>query len=705
MSISDEIIFALNTSMVDLRDRRIPNFKRPSPAYLETDINNNISLSPVPSNVFAVSDTDGSFYIEPSGANLLTYNIDLSQNVWEKGSNVNVTPDASPAPDSSFLADRVTWMPSTLGGTPQLLRRSVAMRPGETYQFWGLLQLISGVTGAKDVFRVSSFDSTTTYYSKPLSELNNFVGKYRVFHQEIVAPGDIIEVPQIQTPSGLVNVAASSFTITLSGITSNQFVGAHVGFGDEETYKITSNTSTDGSGNVVVTVDSTNLITDGVTTSSVASFSAPPDVVVWLEFYSESLLSVNFGGVFLEKNAFRTSAIYQRESLLSRSGTLLEFQPKDNILAGRSNFGVYVDLQTWRGNGGLLDFGDFKIEIANKKLKASAGNTIVSDPDDLTDSARVFVAINPETASLSLYVNGYLKSRQSISGFTPSLKPFLIPDDGVRRYQEIVVFGRALTDGKPEIGQVAEAEVAELFSVSPTPYGLIAGHLPRLILPAITVPMAPKDAVNTNITAINAGTKTLTVGSIAGLSNGDGVFVVRGASRTTIVYAQITSAPTGSNVVLDTVAGILVGDRLVKAASATLGRAFQRFPIVPAFAPQIITVIDTGTKRLSVSSALSFTVGDRVFVQTSKYQDVVEAVLVSRDTTNNYLFLSSVAGISVGHMITQPYSETEIAPSSYIAGMLEEVTGVAIEQKSTNGIVITNSNPYDVVINPYVTVI
>lgn len=705
MSISNEIIFALNTSMVDLRDRRIPNFKRPSPVYLETDINNNISLSPVPSNVFAVSDTDGSFYIEPSGANLLTYNIDLSQNVWEKGSNVNVTPDASPAPDSSFLADRVTWMPSTLGGTPQLLRRSVAMRPGETYQFWGLLQLISGVAGAKDVFRVSSFDSTTTYYSKPLSELNNFVGKYRIFHQEIIAPGDIIEVPQIQTPSGLVNVAASSFTIALSGITSNQFVGAHVGFGDEETYRITSNTATDGSGNVVVTVDSTNLITDGVTTSSVASFSAPPDVVVWLEFYSESLLSVNFGGVFLEKNTFRTSAIYQRESLLSRSGTLLKFQPKDNILAGRSNFGVYVDLQTWRGNGGLLDFGDFKIEIANKKLKASAGNTIVSDPDNLTDSARVFVAINPETASLSLYVNGYLKSRQSISGFTPSLKPFVIPDDGVRRYQEIVVFGRALTDGKPEIGQVAGAEVAELFSVSPTPYELIAGHLPRLILPAITVPMAPKDTANTNITAINAGTKTLTVGSIAGLSNGDGVLVVRGASRTTIVYAQITSAPTGSNVVLDTIAGILVGDRLVKAASATLGRAFQRFPIVPAFAPQIITAIDTGTKRLSVSSALSFTVGDRVFVQTSKYQDVVEAVLVSRDTTNNYLFLSSVAGISVGHLITQPYSETEIAPSSYIAGMLEEVTGVNVEQKSTNGIVITNSNPYDVVINPYVTVI
>ena len=77
MSVSDEIILALNTSMADLRDRRIPNFQRPSPVYLENEVNGSIALSPVPSNVFAVSDVDGSFYVEPGGQNLLTFNIDL----------------------------------------------------------------------------------------------------------------------------------------------------------------------------------------------------------------------------------------------------------------------------------------------------------------------------------------------------------------------------------------------------------------------------------------------------------------------------------------------------------------------------------------------------------------------------------------------------------------------------------------------------
>ena len=707
MPVSDDIVLTLNTSMVDLRDRRIPNFQRPTRVYLENEQNGSLSLSPVPANVFAVNDVDGSFYLEPGGQNLLTFNLDLSQSVWEKGSNVNVTADAAPAPDSSFLADRVTWLPSTLGGSPQLLRRAVALRPGRTYQFWGLLQPISGAAGVRDVFRLTSNDGSITYTTKSLSELNPHLGKYRIFHTQLTGPGTAVQVPQLQTPNGLVAVTASTFTIALAGITSNQIAGAFVSFSNNTTvsYRITSHTATDDSGNVVVTVDSTALVTNGVTTSSVASFAPPPDTMCWLEFYCESLFSVNFGGLFLELSDYRTSAIYQGETLQTRAATQLEFQPKDNVLAGRSSFAVYFDLKTWRGNGDLLDFGDLDIYLAANKLTVKAGATTVTDPDDLPSAARCLVVCNPETASLSLFVNGVLKARQSLSGFTPTLRPFRISADGVRSYQEVVVFGRALTDGTPAIGQAGTREVAEVFAASPVPASLIAGHLPRLLLPSVTIPAAPADTANTAISAVNTGTRTLTVGLIAGFADGDAVSVIRGAARTVIVYARVSGAPTGTSVVLDTVAGIQNGDRLIKAATATVGRVFQRFPIVPAFAPQTITAVNTGLRRIAVASALSFTVGQRIFIQTSRYQDVVESVIESRDTTNNFLFLGSVTDIQVGHLASQPFSETTIAPSSYVAGILEEVNGVRAEQKAANGIVLTNANPFDVIVTPYATVI
>ena len=691
--------------MVDLQRRSVPNFSRPSPVYLESEVNGSVALSPVPANVFAISDVDGSFYVEPGGTNMLSFNIDLSQSVWEKGSNVNITPDAAPAPDSSFLADRVTWLPSSLGGSPQILRRSVALRPGQIYQFWGLLQPIAGAAGVRDVFRLTSNDGSIVYTSKSLSELNPHLGKYRIFHTQISGPGTVVDVPQIQTPNGLVAVTASTFTIALAGITSNQLVGAFVSFGSSTSYRVTANTATDGGGNVVVTVDSTALVTNGVTTSSVASFGPPPDAVCWLEFYCESLFSVNFGGLFLERSDFRTSAIYQRETLLTRAATQLEFQPKDNVLAGRSSFAVYFDLRDWRGSGDLLDFGDLDISIAANKLTVKAGATTVTDPDDLPTSARCLVVSNPETASLALFVNGTLKGRQSLSGFTPTLKPFVISASGVRRYQEIVVFGRALTDGTPAIGAAGTREVAEVFAASPVPASAIAGHLPRVLLPAVTIPAAPSDTANTAISAINTGTRTLTVGSITGFSNGDAVVVIRGAARTPILYAQISGAPTGSAIVLDTVAGIQVNDRLIRPATTTVGRVFQRFPIVPTFAPQTITAVNSGLRRLTVASALSFTVGQRIFIQTSRYQDVVESVIESRDTANNFLFLASVTGIEVGHVASQPFSETFVPPSSYVAGVLEELNGVRVEQKAINGIVLTNSSPFDTVVTPYLTVV
>ena len=64
-----------------------------------------------------------------------------------------------------------------------------------------------------------------------------------------------------------------------------------------------------------------------------------------------------------------------------------------------------------------------------------------------------------------------------------------------------------------------------------------------------------------------------------------------------------------------------------------------------------------------------------------------------------------MTGIEVGHYAIQPYSETVVPPSSYVAGALEEVNGIRVEQKAGNGIVLINSNGFDVSITPYLTVV
>ena len=103
MSVSDQVIFALKGSVVDLVDRsRVPIWSRPSSVYLEENVGGGLTLKPVMANVPAIGE-DGGIYLEPANSNLVLHNLDLSQSVWQKGTNVIVSSDTIASPDSSFL--------------------------------------------------------------------------------------------------------------------------------------------------------------------------------------------------------------------------------------------------------------------------------------------------------------------------------------------------------------------------------------------------------------------------------------------------------------------------------------------------------------------------------------------------------------------------------------------------------------------------
>ena len=144
-----------------------------------------------------------------------------------------------------------------------------------------------------------------------------------------------------------------------------------------------------------------------------------------------------------------------------------------------------------------------------------------------------------------------------------------------------------------------------------------------------------------------------------------------------------------------------MGDRLTEGTISTPSRSFARFPWEPVDTQEILE-IDLGLGRLSVDTALSFT-RSRAFVIDADYRDVAEVLVLSVDISNNYLFVNSTDGLSVGNSIGQPYSETHISPWNYFVDFLDPVPGIAIE-KASNGIRFLNKNAVPVRATPRIQV-
>lgn len=702
-TLQNKIAFAIKGSFVDLIDRsRIGVWSCPSPRYIEKMDSGGISLQPIVSQLPAI-DESGAFLIEPSDDNLVTYNLDLSQTVWQKGSNVFVTSDSIAAPDSGFFGDSITFASSALGGETQILRRELLVEAAGTYEVFWLLQLKlgSGKLAAKDVARITD-DQGNVLSEIKLSALNDFQGRWQKLRTQFTAQGNQPELPVVSGGISLTNVTATTVTISasdgLAGIGIDDLVGGQITFSENAatSYEIVANDAAIGQ-TVIVTVQTTSLITDGITTASEVLLTKAPKVTVRLELYCESTATIAWGGVHLSE--FANGIIYQAANRQLRSAADLSFQHKDNPVVGLSSFGVYLSVSAWRGDGNLADFGDFKISILNGMIRASAGTTIVAGTTALPSSFDVFVQTNPENSSLSLYVNQVLVARQSIAGFTPSLKPVIFTSTGSRTIKSVLVFTPALTDGSIDVGAIAQQEVAELFMDDPVPSSLIASHDPGFALAQVTINGVPDPSVSTAITAINTGTKVVTVSNGTGFSNGNSIQVFRGANR--VGYFVITTV-SGNNLTLDSVTGLNAGDVVILGEIEAATRTFCRFPFVP-FIKQKILVVDSGNSRVQVSAALGFS-KQRSFISTALYQDIAEVLISNVDGINNWLTVSNTDSIEVGHYIAQPFSELTIAPANYFVRFLEGNTGVVIEQKTSNGVVISNLGKTPKTVTPFIEV-
>lgn len=576
MTLPRDVIFALRGSFVDRINRRLPNYRRVSGSTVERMVNQGLVLDQIDAGCPAISADDFAIWIEPSGDNLVTQNIDLGNSVWEKGGRVSVLTDQFPAPNSNYTADMIGWIGGS--GNTQVLGRNFTLNQGSSHFLRVALQCpVSSRFGRNDVIRFSGSVATTSPF--PLSSLNDFQGLWRFVEIPFTTSG-VANVPSLPAfPLAISAVTSNTITVPLTGRVANDLVGAAIVFSHASSviYEVASNTATAG-GNVVITTTVSTLTTDGVTTSVTATLGQPPTKTVRVEVYSESSASLLWGGMQIERRSFPTSMIYQSGTRNGRAGTEVVFQPRDNPVGNATSFGLFVDLKVWRGDGNLFDFGNWRVTIANSRLSVTVGATTFSDPDVLPSSCKFYIQTSAENASTAIYVNGILKVRTSTPSFRGNTdQPLNMNSDGVRAYRTVWTVNTTQSDGQPSVGGVATGDVAFGFNNEVIGQDLISGQDAVMVLPPIAVPangqifarfpFAPIDVQT--ISAIN--TNTLSVTSALSFTSGRAfIQTPAGAAVTEVVITATNTSSSPNTITLASATGVSVGNTIVQPASETL---------------------------------------------------------------------------------------------------------------------------------------
>jgi hypothetical protein len=683
-----KVFSAIQGSLNNLLSSDVPNFARATPTWIESYVEDSLKIEPVEAHQPAVHPEDSAIILEPAGINLITHNLNLSDSSWIKGSNVRVYPDEVESPDTTtYQGDRIDW--GNGEGATQLITRKIPLRAGKTYTLTAFLRLPPGEQASeKDVMRCGG----SVF---PLKRLNEFINRYRICEFQVKTGGSQLTLPAYSHSTSYAVTAVTSTTVTLAiadgVVAANQFAGGQVQFGTEtRLYLILSNTASGANGATTLTLETTTLISDGVTNSSAARLHSAPDSSVDLEFYCESSLSLHFGGIQLEERPFRTSMIYQDEALNVRGATLLSY--RRNPIAKLKSFGIFVAIKDWKGDGNLIDLGNIKASITNSRLVVVVSGVTISAPDPLPARSKVYIQVSAENTNICLYINKVLVSKSNIYDFVGDHRAdFNLTSDGVRSLYSILFFDRTLLDGQPTLNQSALGEVAELFDAKVVlDSTTIATNPAPIVLPPLTVPPTAAPLAKSQIRSFSPASGTVSLYSRSGFAVNTPVVIARDDKvvYSTRIIAIPASAP--NDVQLEVAYSIVPGDYLIYGNINQPGQATVRFPYTPVDSAAIED-INPGLNRLKVASTLSFS-RSRAFVTSQTYEDIAEVSIINKDDQQGFLFVDNIQGLAVGHIISQAEDEQLIDSSCYDAYLLQEVEGVEIAEKYTNGVKVINKN-------------
>lgn len=694
------IAFSIQGTLIDLNQGQVPNFHRSSQTWLESTVNDSVSLYPVKPFNPAFYREDGSFLLEPESVNLISNNQNMG--IWTRGSNVFLDIDhEAPAADKTTKADRVIW--ASGDGTTQLIKRTFTLFAGKDYCFSAVIRLgETSRAGTKDVIRMTGDVVGTPQIA--LSTLNDYPGRDRILELVFKTAGNSPKLPNTtHNPFYAVTSVTSSTAVVVmpvEAIAAGQLKGAQVRFSNSSTnlYTVTDNTASVAN-SVALTFSSTSLITDGVTTTATALFVAPPTQTVSIEFYVESTLDVYITGLQLEERSFRTSMIFQDTQLTLRSACQLVY--RRSPISRLKTCGVFLDLKEWRGDGNLFDLGNLSAVILNSKLVVKAGNFIFSINDNLPpQDVKIFVQVSSETNSVSVYVNKKLVAQTNLTFVGDRYASLDLTSLGVRIIRCFFTTDRLQVDGKPGLNENASEDVGALFdSLVPIDAVAISANSALTALNSVTIPAPAAPIAVSRVTAVGSGTNpVITVADGSAFVTSQSITVVRDGIT---LFRPRLNTKTGNDLTFDYGGGIIIGDLLYYGNAGEIpGRASVRFPFLP-IDRQEITIVDAAGKRVKVASTLSFTT-TKAFVQAPDplYDEIAEVKVLSKDDATGYLTLDSVDSIAVGHTITQPRNEMLVDPKNYRAALLTTVDGVKINYCYTNGLELVNYTANAVRVQP-----
>lgn len=445
-----------------------------------------------------------------------------------------------------------------------------------------------------------------------------------------------------------------------------------------------------------------------------------------IALYCEAAVSLDWSGVQIEEGSIRTSLINQQASIQSRGADTLLYP--SSPVEGLDSFLFYLNLETWRGNGNLLQAGNFRLEIANGYLSATCGVVTATDPTPLPNSARVACRVSKGLEKVQIYVNGVLKARETLTGYVATAGSLQVAGSGVRQLKVGYAFNRDVGDGSVDIGGTAGGELLTLFSQDILFADQTEGFS-QIVLPSIR--LLPGRSATVKLPGIQRASQTITVltTGVAAAAQVERVTVdtiVSGAAiqRDTVTVDgtsyEFTSdaTPTAAEIAQGLTNLINSDPNRVVNASYTATNAFFDLTAITAGDPFYVstsanlradnqTPNTPGTRLATVSAAVDYNVDE-----VSIYRDftwICDAVVTARDLGNNILTLASTGAtdfvlIKVGDTVVQNSWQLAIGRNSYFAHHLEDHPDLKIADKKEQFFTLRNDGAVDRIVTPYIKI-
>lgn len=692
----NKITFALSNSLVDAKGGQIPTFLRGTPTTLETDRDGDAYVKRIAAYRPAIRANDGSIVVEPPTRNEISWNADPQHPSWVRGSSVQVFEDRALGVDSTYKSSSVSWINGL--GNSQIIRKSVYLEAGTDFVLSAIFRLQSGSFRPGDVIRLTG--GVVSNPTLSLSPLNLAVGKRKVLSLPFRTGGGQPILPGGGTDYySIVSVAAGSIVVNFgtNPIAANALVGAQLFFtGSAVPYLVSTNTATNAGGIATITVTTPTLVVNGITTSNKVKLAKPPRQQVDIEIYCENAATIEWGGIQIEAKQFRTSMVVQKDDLELRSGTLLRYRLSP--FASLSNFGFFLNLRHWAGDGFIFNAGLVKVEIVASKLVAAYGSTQIATPTNLPASCKIFTQISIERNVVELYVDKKLIARQSISSFVANAAAFDFSSSGVRIFSSAIATKGTLSGGAGiAIGDVATGEIADLFDSGNTIASVtVLARTPELILPTTIVPgIVPE--ISSAISGRNVSARKISVVDASQFVVNKPIKIYN--NNIFILQANVL-AIVGSEISLDVDVDIVrppgsTGAYRAIQGKTSPGRATIRFPFDPIDVQEIVGVSPSplgNDNRLTLNtSSLSFVQG-RAIVQTNLDRFVAEVIVTSVIPATRQIAVDDLSGIAIGHKISQPTEELLIDPSNYLAAFVQPYDKISVVEQAQNGVIVENAN-------------